>query len=92
MNFNSNVENCDVVIKLNKILYVQSKDARLWYENDQNGLLECGFVVSKVDYWLFRSNHMICVAYMDDCLFWACLQSIIDKVLKYFKEDWVSHN
>ena len=50
MNLNSNVENCDVVIKLNKILYGQSKDARLWYENFQNGLLDCGFVDSKVDY------------------------------------------
>ena len=39
----------DVVLKLNKILYGQAKAARLWYEKFLNGLLERGFVMSKVD-------------------------------------------
>ena len=38
--FNSDGEKCDVVLRLNKSLYVQAEAARLWYEN---GLLECGF-------------------------------------------------
>ena len=39
----------DVVLKLKKSLYVQAEAARLWYEKLINGLLESGFVISKVD-------------------------------------------
>ena len=46
----------------------------------RNGLLECSFVTSKVDLCLFMSKTVICVVYVDDCLFWACSQSEIDNV------------
>ena len=92
MNLNSNVENCDVVIKLNKILYGQSKDARLWYENFQNGLLDSGFMVSNLDPCLFMSKTVICVAYLDDCMFWAHSKSEIDNVVKSFEEDGSKYN
>ena len=39
----------DVVLKLKKSLYGQAEAARVWYENLINGLLESGFVISKVD-------------------------------------------
>ena len=39
----------DVFIKLNKSLYGQVEAARLWYKKLRNGLLERGFVMSKVD-------------------------------------------
>ena len=58
-----------MVIKLNKILYGQAQAARLWYENLRNGLLERSFVMSKVDPCLFMSKTVICVVYVDDCLF-----------------------
>ena len=61
----------DVVFILKKSLYGQSKAARLWYEKLQNGLLERGFVMSKMDPCLFVSKTVICVVYVDDCLFWA---------------------
>ena len=38
-----------VVLRIKKILYGQAKAARLWYENVRNGLLDRGFVMSKVD-------------------------------------------
>ena len=75
----------DVVLKLKKSLYGQSKAACLWYEKLQNGLLERGFVTSKVDPYLFMSNTVIFVVYVDDCLFWSCSQSDIDIVIKSFK-------
>ena len=82
----------DVVIKLKKSLYGQAEAARLWYEKLRNGLLECSFVTSKVDLCLFMSNTMICVVYVDDCLFWACSLSEIDNVMKSFKKDGASYN
>ena len=39
----------DFFLKLKKSLYGQAESARLWYENLRNGLLERGFVMSKVD-------------------------------------------
>ena len=67
--FKSDGGKCDVVIRLNKSLYGQAKAAHLWYENLQNGLLERGFVMSKVDPCLFMSKTEMCVVYVDDYLF-----------------------
>ena len=48
--------------------------------------------MSKVDPFLFMSKTVICVVYVDYCLFWARSQSDIDNVMKYFKEDGPSYN
>ena len=61
----------DVVLKLKKSLYGQAEAARLWYEKLRNCLLECGFVMRKVDPCMFMYKTVICVVYVDDCLFWA---------------------
>ena len=82
----------DVVTRLEKILYGQAKAARLWYEKLQNGLLERGFVMSKVDTYLFMSNTVICVVYVDDCIFWERSQSDIDNVMKSFTEGGTIYN
>ena len=90
--FNSDGGQHDVVLKLKKSLYGQAEAARLWYEKLWNGLLERGFVMSKVDPCLFMSKTVICVVYVDDCLFWALSKSDIDNVMKSFKEDGPSYN
>ena len=61
--FNIDVEQHDVVLKLNKSLYCQAEDAWLWYENLQNGLLDSGSVAIKVYPCLFMSKTVICVVY-----------------------------
>ena len=61
----------DVVLKLKKSLYGQAEAARLWYEKLRNDLLERGFVMIKVDPCLFMSKTLICVVYVDHCLFWS---------------------
>ena len=38
------------------------------------------------------SKTVICVVYVDDCLFWACSQYEIKNVMKYFKEVGPSYN
>ena len=60
----------DVIIRFKKTLYFQSKDTRIWYKKFLNGLLDYGFVVSKVDNGLLISKTVICVACVDDYLFW----------------------
>ena len=46
--FKSDGGKCDVVIRLKENLYGQTKAAHLWYEKLQNGLLDCGFVLSNI--------------------------------------------
>ena len=71
LDFKSDGVQHDVVLKLKKSLYGQAGAARLWYEKLRNGLLERGFVINKVDPCLFMSKTVICVVYVDDCLFWT---------------------
>ena len=82
----------DVVLKLKRSLYGQAAAARLWYEKLWNGLFERSFVMIKVDPCQFMSKTVICVVYVDDCLFWSRSQSDIDNVMKSFKEDVTSYN
>ena len=63
--FNSDGGQDDIVLKLKKSLYGQAEAARLWYENLRNGLLERGFVMSKVDPCLFMSKTVMFVVYVD---------------------------
>ena len=49
-------------------------------------------MTSKVDPFLFMSKTVICVVYVDDCLFWARSQSDIDNLMKSFNEDGPSYN
>ena len=49
-------------------------------------------MMSKVDTCLFMSKTVICVVYVDDCLFWARSKSDIDNIMKSFKEDGTSYN
>ena len=46
-------------------------------------MLNISFVVIKVDTLLLMSKTVICVVYVDDCLFWACLKSDIYNVVNY---------
>ena len=48
--------------------------------------------MSNVDPCLFMSKTVICVVYVDDCLFWERSQSEIDNVMRYFKEDGPNYN
>ena len=50
-------------------------------------MLERGFMMSKVNPCLFMSKTVICVVYVDDCLFWVRSQSEIDNVMRSLKED-----
>ena len=88
VDFKSDVGQHDVVLKLKKSLYGQAEAARLWYEKLRNGLLEHGFVTSKVDPCMFMSKPMICVVYVDNCLFWARSQSEIDICNELFQGGW----
>ena len=82
----------DIVLKLNKSLYGQAESPRLWYEKLKEGLEDRGFVMSKVDPCLFLSKDIVCICYVDDCLFFAHKQEKLDELLKSFKENGDEYN
>ena len=49
-------------------------------------------MMSKVDPCLFMSKIVICVVYVDDCIFWERSQYDIDNLINSFNEDGPSHN
>ena len=89
--FKSDFVQCNIVLRLKKILYDQDKAARLWYEKLK---LFCHIeiFVSKVNTCLFMSKTVICVVYMDDCLFWESLESHINNDMKYLKGNEPSYD
>ena len=82
----------DVVLKPSKILYGQSEDARIWYENLRNYFLERVFVTSKLDPCLSMSKTVICVVCVDDCIFWEHSQYEIDNAMISFEDYGPSYN
>ena len=84
--FKSDGGKYDVIIRFKKCLYCQDKSSRLWYKKVLNVFLYRGFVVSKVYPWLFMPKTVICVLYVDDCIFWEHSQSEFDNLMKYFEE------
>ena len=83
-NFKIDGLQCDVVLVFKKILYGQA--TQIWHENFKNGLLDSGFVEIEMDPCLFVPKTMICVVYVDCCLFWECSQYNIYNTMKSFKE------
>ena len=58
----------NTIIILKKIPYGQAEAPRLWYEKLKEGPEKHGLTPSKVDPCMFISNTVICVKYVDDCI------------------------
>eukprot|EP00957_Ditylum_brightwellii_P087635 6672167-Ditylum_brightwellii.AAC.1 len=61
----------DKVLKLNKNLYGQANAPRMWYDKLRAALEAKGFTACKADLSLFISKKVVCIIYVDDCLWFA---------------------
>jgi hypothetical protein len=77
----------DYVLQLDKSLYGLRQAPLTWYEHLKAGLEKHGFRRSALDPCLFIHEHVICVVYVDDCLFFARDRVKIDQVLDGLKKD-----
>eukprot|EP00957_Ditylum_brightwellii_P159829 12166044-Ditylum_brightwellii.AAC.1 len=59
------------VLKLNCSLYGLKQSSHNFFEFLKKKLLRCGFVQSQHDHWLFINDKVICLVYVNDCLFFA---------------------
>ena len=75
----------DHVLKLNKSLYGLRQAPLNWFEYLSVGLRKHGFEPSKLDPCLFIHKEVICLVYVDDCLFFARNATNIDIILEKLK-------
>ena len=75
------------VLKLNKSIYGQVDAPRRWYDKLKEGLEERNFKCCVADKCLFISSKVICISYVDDCLWFARDIKHIDEVFKSFLDD-----
>ena len=64
----------------------------MWYDKLRAGLQDRGFKATKADPCLFIGKKVICISYVDGCLWFTRKWSDIDAVLKSFQEDGDQHN
>ena len=76
----------DHVLRLKRSLYGQRDAPRNFFKHLKGNLLKCKYKQSKFDPCLFISDSVICLVYVDDCLFFAKDQTSIDLSIKDIKE------
>ena len=75
----------DHVLKLKRSVYGLKQSPKNFFKLLRSNLLAVGFVQSSFDPCLFISPDVICVTYVDDCLFWARHDADIDKTIANIK-------
>jgi len=67
------------VMKLKKSLYGLRESPKNFFEHLKSKLTENGFEQSDQDPCLFKSEKVICLVYVDDCLFFSAKEEYIDE-------------
>ena len=83
--FDSNDSNS--ILKLNTSLYGMQQSPLMWHEQLKASLETRGFKTSTTDQCLFLEPHIICIVYVNDCLFFARNSLIIDVMIKDLQKD-----
>ena len=80
------------VLRLKKSLYGQVDALKMWCNKLKKGLEARKLFPCKAVTCLFIGKKVICISYVDDCLWFARKESDIDDLLKSFEDDGVKHN
>ena len=75
------------VLKLKRSLYGLRQSPRNWFAHLKKGLLKQGFKQSLSDPCLFLHPKVICLTYVDDCLFFARDPKDIDIMITNLRKD-----
>ena len=74
------------ILKLKRNLYGLHQGPKNFFALLKGKLIDIGFKQSSSDPCLFMKGDCVCVVYVDDCLFFAKNQSIIDNVIEGIRE------
>jgi hypothetical protein len=76
------------VLKLKKSLYGLKQSSRNFYQHLKTKLEKVGFTsMEDVDPCLFISDKVICLVYVDDCLFYSPKAEYIDEMIQKLREN-----
>jgi hypothetical protein len=73
------------VLRLKRSLYGQKDAPRIFFNFLKENLIKCHYTQSACDPCLFFSTNVICLVYVDDCLFFARSQQAIDESIEAIK-------
>ena len=59
------------MLLFNNILYVQDESSRFWFEKLKYGLEDQHFETSDYDTYMFIYDKVICLVYVDDCIWFT---------------------
>ena len=76
------------VLKLKTSLYGMKQSPLVWFNHLKAGLEKRGFKASASDPCLFLHQDVICLVYVDDCLFFARDQMKIDEMIQDLQKDF----
>ena len=74
------------VLKLNRSLYRMCQSPRKFFNHLKGNLIKSEFAQSKTDPCLFFTDKVVCVVYVDDCLFFSKDQKDIDDCIKRIQD------
>eukprot|EP00957_Ditylum_brightwellii_P059266 4499273-Ditylum_brightwellii.AAC.1 len=80
------------ILKINHSLYGLKQSPHNFFEFLKKMLLQCGFVQSQHDPCLFISNKVICLIYVDDCLFFVPNSKDIQVMMDKMRAEEVAFN
>ena len=78
----------DFVLKLEKSLYRLNVAPLCWFKKLSTGLKLHRFCQSKADLCLFLHPKIVCICYVDDCIFFAREESDIMTMIKDLHKDF----
>jgi hypothetical protein len=81
-------DNKDYVLRLRKSLYGLVQSPRAFFIKLSNALKSRNFQQSKLDPCLFMHKKIICIVYVDDCIFFAKNDIIIQDMIKSLKSEF----
>ena len=74
------------VLKLKRSVYGLRQSPKNFYTFLREGLEARGWKASEYDPCLFYRNGMVCLIYVDDCLFFGATEELIDECIKELRE------
>jgi hypothetical protein len=86
--FQSPDPNAETVMKLNRSLYGLVQAPLKFFEHLKSHLEKRGFVSTEIDPCLFIHKDMVCLVYVDDCLFFARDGTKIETMIASLQQDF----
>ena len=80
------------MLLLDKSINGQTESYRFWFEKLKYGLEFQKFEPSYYDTCMFISDKVICLVYVDDCIWFTKYKKYIGEVIKYSQKEGSEYN